>query len=195
MCSVLWVEFLLLSQCKVILYDRRWMSETGREGGAEQLPKNTFPSIKFDACCVEWSHGLIWLQNSCTWLQTAWYFHFYISVLGTEQVSGCMETDSLLTGSLKRAYGSRSCSESGGSPRSRRMSYSVAGESCYVNGDAGEWRCLMSTSCLFCACRITLIWEKCGRQVAPLFCVNDSGAKILIHNIKTLIEISILHYQ
>ncbi|XP_070759013.1 two pore channel protein 2 [Enoplosus armatus] len=48
-----------------------------------------------------------------------------------------METDSLLTGSVNGAsgdYGSRSGAGHGGAPDSRRMSYSVAGESCGVEG-------------------------------------------------------------
>ncbi|XP_028258515.1 two pore channel protein 2 [Parambassis ranga] len=46
-----------------------------------------------------------------------------------------METDSLLTGSVNGAsadYGSWSGKEPGGTPRSRRMSYSVAGDSCSI---------------------------------------------------------------
>ncbi|XP_044046176.1 two pore calcium channel protein 2 isoform X1 [Siniperca chuatsi] len=51
-----------------------------------------------------------------------------------------METDSLLAGSVTGAsgeYGSRSVTEHGGAPGSRRMSYSVAGESCSVEGNTG----------------------------------------------------------
>ncbi|XP_044046184.1 two pore calcium channel protein 2 isoform X2 [Siniperca chuatsi] len=52
-----------------------------------------------------------------------------------------METDSLLAGSVTGAsgeYGSRSVTEHGGAPGSRRMSYSVAGESCSVEGNTDE---------------------------------------------------------
>ncbi|XP_030580020.1 two pore channel protein 2 [Archocentrus centrarchus] len=52
-----------------------------------------------------------------------------------------METERLLTGSLNGAsgdYGSRSGSERGGAPGSRRMSYSVAGDSCSVARDPGD---------------------------------------------------------
>lgn len=46
-----------------------------------------------------------------------------------------METDSLLTGSLNQACGDYG---SEGSPGSRRMSYSVSGGSCSVEGDPGD---------------------------------------------------------
>ncbi|KAI9517889.1 hypothetical protein NQZ68_001058 [Dissostichus eleginoides] len=53
-----------------------------------------------------------------------------------------METDSLLTGSMNGAsgdYGSSSGTEDRGFPGSRRMSYSVAGQSCSVDRAPGEW--------------------------------------------------------
>lgn len=52
-----------------------------------------------------------------------------------------METDSLLSGSLDGAsgdYGSRTGSERGGAPGSRRMSYSVSGDSSSVHREPGE---------------------------------------------------------
>lgn len=52
-----------------------------------------------------------------------------------------MESDSLLTGSVNAAsgdYGSGSGTGLGGARGSRRMSYSVAGESCSAEEDAGE---------------------------------------------------------
>lgn len=52
-----------------------------------------------------------------------------------------METDSLLSGSLDEAsgdYGSRTGSERGGATGSRKMPYSVSGDSCTVDREPGE---------------------------------------------------------
>lgn len=55
-----------------------------------------------------------------------------------------METDNLLTGSVNRAYGSGSDSESGGGPSNRQPSHSVAEESNLFEGGTGEWRYIMT---------------------------------------------------
>lgn len=62
------------------------------------------------------------------------------------QSSGWMETDSLLSGSFNRAYGCESGSGSEGAPGSRRVSYSVAGESSSIGGYRGECSTLPSPS-------------------------------------------------
>lgn len=58
-----------------------------------------------------------------------------------------METDNLLTGSVNRAYGSGSDSESGGGPTNRKPSQSVAEESNLFEGGTGEWRYIMTLTC------------------------------------------------
>lgn len=59
-----------------------------------------------------------------------------------------METDNLLTGSMNRAYGSGSDSESGGGPSSRRPSHLIAEESNRVERGTGEWMNILTLRCL-----------------------------------------------
>ncbi|KAI4830340.1 hypothetical protein KUCAC02_001976 [Chaenocephalus aceratus] len=63
-----------------------------------------------------------------------------------------METDSLLTGSMNGAsgdYGSSSGTEDRGSPGSRRMSYSVAGQSCNVDRAPGDEELYLQQAVVF----------------------------------------------